>query len=311
MKDFLNSFGLTAKERRGFFVLLVLLGGLLLFPFVRSFFQSSDAVPLPFALVVFSEEREENQNVAVENDVQGLLSGPIAATADRGALFYFDPNDLPVSMWKKLGLSDRQVQVIKNYEAKGGRFYRKEDVQKLYSISDEFYQRIEPYIQIQRSAAVPDAVQADLEVSRPTESERSNRAVPVLIDINRADTAEWQRLRGIGPAFSNRIVRFRDALGGFHAVEQLQEVYGLSEELYQQIAPYLISDNYAVNKIKVNTANKELLMSHPYISPKQADAIVKYRDQHGPYDSLEEMRKIIVLDDGFLRKIEAYLDFET
>src|SRR5690606_10593866 len=60
----------------------------------------------------------------------------------------FDPNNLPAEEWRKMGFSENQVKVIKNYEAKGGKFYTKKDVAKIYSISDEEYARIEPYIRI-------------------------------------------------------------------------------------------------------------------------------------------------------------------
>lgn len=61
----------------------------------------------------------------------------------------------------------------------------------------------------------------------------------VRIDINRADTSEWKRLRGIGSVLSKRIVKYRDKCGGFKSVEQLRKIYGLSEETYQSILPHL------------------------------------------------------------------------
>lgn len=302
MKKVLDSFGLTTKEKRGFFIVLILLGLLLIFPFLRLLFQSLDTTPLPYALVTFAEAEENAHEDNRDDEPYGLLS-TTASIAPVGELFYFDPNHLSVSSWKRLGLSDRQIQVIKNYESKGGKFYTKEDVKKLYSISDEFYRRIEPYIQISNPR-----LEQSVEGSETRQPE--GRKEIVKIDINSADTADWKQLRGIGPVFANRIVRFRDALGGFHRVEQLQEVYGLSEELYAQIVPFLTLEAHSFHKIKINTADKNQLQKHPYISAKQADIIVKYRHQHGPYSSLEEMQKIIVLDDDFLRKIEPYLDFD-
>ncbi len=61
----------------------------------------------------------------------------------------------------------------------------------------------------------------------------------VRIEINRADTTEWKRLRGIGTVLSARIVKYRTKIGGFKSVEQLQKIYGLSEETYQSILPHL------------------------------------------------------------------------
>lgn len=308
MRKFLDSFRLTTREKRGFFLVLIMLGLLLVFPLIRSFVQSSDQTPLPYTLIAFAEAEESVHPADRESESYGLIVGG-TVTATVGELFYFDPNNLPVASWKKLGLSDRQIQVIKNYESKGGKFYKKEDVKKLYSISDEFYQRIEPYIQMS-SANVGGPREYAEDVVRTDEAVRFKRREIPIIDINQADTSSWRQLRGIGPVFAERIVRFRDGLGGFHRVDQLQEVYGLSDELYQQILPFLTVGDYGINKIKINTVDKDQLQKHPYISPRQAAIIIKYRHQHGSYPSLEEMRKIIVLDDDFLRKIEPYLDFD-
>ena len=47
-------------------------------------------------------------------------------------LFTFNPNTLETEGWRKLGLSERQAKTIMNYRSKGGRFYKKEDLKKIY-----------------------------------------------------------------------------------------------------------------------------------------------------------------------------------
>jgi competence ComEA-like helix-hairpin-helix protein len=87
--------------------------------------------------------------------------------------------------------------------------------------------------------------------SRPSSQTRLEKSFPrfnyntVRIDINRADTTEWKRLKGIGSVLSKRIVKYRDKCGGFKSIEQLRKIYGLSEETYQSILPHLKMDSVA------------------------------------------------------------------
>jgi competence ComEA-like helix-hairpin-helix protein len=129
------------------------------------------------------------------------------------------------------------------------------------------------------------------------------------IDINLADSSEFMKLKGIGPVFSNRIIKFRDALGGFVKTEQLSEIYGLPEETYHHIFPKLTVDRSDVKLLKINVISVSELSKHPYVTYKQAQTIINYRSQHGAFDRVEDLVKIHSLDEDFFRKIEFYLDF--
>src|SRR6185436_20186515 len=60
--------------------------------------------------------------------------------------FVFNPNNLPDSLWQKLGIRERVIRTIKKYESKGGRFYKKEDLKKIYGFHQEDYERLEAFI---------------------------------------------------------------------------------------------------------------------------------------------------------------------
>ncbi|HLS37651.1 MAG TPA: helix-hairpin-helix domain-containing protein, partial [Sphingobacterium bovisgrunnientis] len=141
--------------------------------------------------------------------------------------FTFDPNTATANQWDKLGLSPKQIQVILNYRSKGGKFYKKEDLRKIYSISEKDYNRLESYITI---STADDKPKKSFETSAYEKREVKSIARP--ISINTADTSELKQLKGIGSVLAARIVKFRDALGGFHSVNQIQEVYGISEETF-------------------------------------------------------------------------------
>src|SRR5579859_1381616 len=91
---------------------------------------------------------DENDSAISENNssTEAKPKSFQAKATQPSELFQFNPNNLPEEDWKRLGFSDRQIRVIKNYESKGGKFRSKDDVKKMYSISEKEYERIEPYI---------------------------------------------------------------------------------------------------------------------------------------------------------------------
>jgi len=224
--------------------------------------------------------------------------------------FTFDPNGLAIADWKRLGLSDGQIRVIKNYEAKGGAFRKKEDLKNIYSLSDKDYVRLEPYIQIRprESARSASTMPEDTQLAGADGKSAALNATPRLsIELNTTDSVELQRLPGIGSVFASRIVRLRDRLGGFHHISQLMDVYGVDTARFEGLKEYIYVDSSRLKKISINSADYERLRSHPFISPKLANAMVQYRKQHGPYQSLSDLLQIAIIDESIFRKIVPYL----
>lgn len=305
MKKFFQYFGFNQIEQRGFLVLSALLILILFVPYFFKKLNSSEETQ--YELVYFEESSKANENAesdyskAVHYSDNHLRS----PKKDNISYFSFDPNQLDDSSWKKLGFTDSQIKVIKNYEAKGGRFYKKEDVAKIYVISTEDYKRIESYIVINNKKNENPEVSKSDKATKPTAAYK-----PLTIDINLADTSEWKVLKGIGSVLSKRIVKYRESLGGFYSVEQVREVYGLPIETFESIKANLDSpNNYMVKKININTSPVDELSKHPYINKKLAQTIVNYRTQHGDFKSFESLSQIQSLDHNFLRKIEHYLEY--
>lgn len=226
----------------------------------------------------------------------------------KATYFEFDPNGLPVVLWRKLGLSDRQIKVLKNYESKGGKFYRKEDVQKMYSISAVEYALLEPYIVIKSN--YPDRKFKDGKEGQFSKKGQYLADKPaIVVELNAADSTSLETIRGIGPAFSSRIVRYKNRLGGFYRKEQLREIYGMDSIKYAELADQVKVDASAIQKINVNTATFDELKKHPYLSYKQMNAIIQYRKQHGGYTSITDLKKVAILNEATLSKIEPYLSY--
>ena len=131
------------------------------------------------------------------------------------------------------------------------------------------------------------------------------------IELNNADTADLQRIYGIGPTFAQRIVRYRTQLGGYVRKEQLREVFGMTEERYQAVAPQVEVDSRAARKIDINHATLYELRSHPYLDYYQARAIMEWRQKGNLIGNLSDLGKVNLMDDSTLQRLEDYLLYDT
>jgi len=225
----------------------------------------------------------------------------------KGELFYFDPNTLSAAGWKKLGLRDKTIGTIQNYLSKGGKFRKPEDLQRIYGLFPNEYERIAPYIKIE--AATGTTGYKDFSNNNYTEAAPPKTYSPrySVIDINTADTTAFIALPGIGSKLAFRIVNFRDKLGGFYSVNQIGETFGLSDSTFQKIKQWLKLENTFLRKLNINTATVDELKMHPYIKYSLANPIVAYRNQHGPFTKLEDLKNVMVVTDEIYNKIAPYL----
>jgi len=156
--------------------------------------------------------------------------------------------------------------------------------------------------------------QADLKKAPPPAKKHITFSRPrqsvITIDINRADSAAWESLKGIGPVLAARIIRFRDKLGGFYAISQIRETYGLPDSTFNKIQPYLRLNAVSLKKLDLNSADEQTLAQHPYIRYKLARLIVLYRSNNGPFSQPADLLGIPLVDDSIYRKIEHYIKTE-
>jgi competence protein ComEA len=234
----------------------------------------------------FSQFNEDNSSAyQYDRPNKNHYSKPI------GELFYFDPNTLPNEGWQKLGLRDKTISTIQNYVSKGGKFRKPEDLQKIYGLFPNEFERIAPYIKIE-SAGEKNGNKYYAEKT-PDENQPPKTYAPryAIVDINSADTTALIALPGIGSKLATRIIAFRDKLGGFYSVTQVGETFGLPDSVFQKIKQYL----------------KLELKVHPYIRYSLANPIVAYRNEHGPFAKVEDIKKVMVVTDEIFLKVSPYL----
>jgi competence protein ComEA len=217
----------------------------------------------------------------------------------KGELFYFDPNTLDEAGWQKLGVRDKTIATIKNYLSKGGKFYQPEDIKKIWGIDEKVADKMIPYIQIEKKEYVNNYHE------RPAYEKKTY--TPSTVDINVADTTAFIALPGIGSKLAQRIITFRDKLGGFYKIEQVGETFGLADSTFQKIKPRLILSNVSIKHIDINTATIDELKTHPYIRYVIGNAIIQYRTQHGRFSSVNDVKKIMTITEDIFNKMLPYL----
>lgn len=195
--------------------------------------------------------------------------------------FEFDPNTVTLEELVRLGLSPAQAETIEHYREKGGKFRRKEDFKKMYTVSDSLYRRLEPFIRIEKK----------------------------MVELNGADSAALVSLRGIGAYYANKIIEYRETLGGFVDCAQMMEIQGIDSTRFEGFAQDITVDTAAVRKLDLWHSEEAALARHPYLGQRGAGAIVRFRSV---YDSTlwnpEQLRKEHVIDEKNYEKLKKYIE---
>jgi competence protein ComEA len=287
-------FTLNVRERRAMLLLLFL---------IIIFFIAPHLIPK----IVKLTAEETKLNVSTKKD-SGSFKQHFSREKDFGRsrelsekknpirLYPFDPNTLSVDEWIAFGVRENTAQTIKRYLQKGGHFNKPEDLRKIWGLSVQLANQLIPYVQISRS--VEREKKEQFNIKSPAAKQ---------IDVNAASQEEWESLRGIGPGMANRIIKFRDKLGGFISIGQVGQTYGLPDSTFQQIKGRLHIGVTPVRLLNINQLSAEELSKHPYIHYKAARAIVQYREQHGKYHSADEIKKIESLTSDVLLRLEPYI----
>ncbi|MBS1581948.1 MAG: helix-hairpin-helix domain-containing protein [Bacteroidetes bacterium] len=234
-------------------------------------------------------------------------------------LFAFDPNGLATSEWVKLGLSERQAEAVHRFEEHGGRFRTKRDLARMRVVDPALFAQWEPYIQLPDSlpkeGRIPYAERSGSQWDKEGQrKDRSDRAEGygrlALVEINTADTVRLVQLPGIGPAFARGIVKYRERLGGFLDLDQLDEVYVLRDkpEARERLKRLFVLDTSAVRRHALNRFTADELGPHPYAGWKVAKALVAYRQQHGPFARVADIKGCALVTDSVYRRLAPYLE---
>ena len=217
--------------------------------------------------------------VEVENEV-------LQSTCDT----IIDPNNCSYDDLLKVGFSSRQAKSCVAFVKKGGRFYKKEDLLKIYTISKDDYERVQKFIHINNVSFKKNETK-----KKERELHKDVPSVKISVAINSCDSADLMRLPKVGMFRARKIIEQRDKLGGFYSCEQLYAIYSIDSALVQELKPYIIIDTAQIKKINLNTATFKEMVKHPLISYEQTKDIMNYRRIVGTIKNVEELRKNNIL----------------
>ncbi|MBK6836754.1 MAG: helix-hairpin-helix domain-containing protein [Bacteroidetes bacterium] len=237
-------FGFNKRERNGLIILSAIVLILFIVRLILPSFSKQQEV-----LLTKVEPKAKEEIVEVKQDSS---SPQVVEKAKRDSirvneLFPFDPNTVSVEDAVKLGFSKKTAQTLEKYRSKGGKFKSKEDLKKLYGVSEKLYAKIESYVLIEVKAK-PEFAKTTSKYEKPSAKQ---------IDINTADSLELLSLPMVGPATAKKILKFRNSLGGFYSIEQLRELYGMKDSVFTIIQPRLVLSSASVKKLNVNTLSYE------------------------------------------------------
>lgn len=126
------------------------------------------------------------------------------------------------------------------------------------------------------------------------------------IDVNSADTVELKKIPGIGSGIAGSIVRYRERLGGFYALNQLEEVKHVTPDLLK----WFKLENDSIRKVEINKAGLDKLRAHPYLNFYQAKIIIEHRRKKGPIKSLSQLALYEEFAEKDLNRLSAYISFD-
>lgn len=208
----------------------------------------------------------------------------------RAGKFLFNPNEATEAELVSLGLNRFQCSNLISYRNKGGRFIRNEDLLKVYGVDSALYRELEKWIDLGPEPAKPEV-----------------KEIPTPIELNMADSAVLTTLPGVGAVYASRIIRFREALGGFYSILQIMEVWGMTEDHFRKFSPQITVDSTLIRPLRINFSDVSTLSRHPYITNSQARMIVNIRSSEGPIRGIDVLVEKKVFDEEAMKKISHYL----
>ncbi len=294
-------FSLSNNEQRGIIGLLLII--LFVFGGSRAYFMWQLPREIPqdnTALIALLENKSTEDELKWQDNPE---------VEEATVFFNFDPNSASKEDLLALGLKESVAATLLNFRSQGGKFYKKEDLKKVYGISEAFYEKVEDYILIPQETFKHDNANSKTEKAAKFQEQIPVPIEKIYLNLNAVDSASLTSIKGVGPAYASRIIKYKKLLGGFRMNEQLLEVYGITPEVYEGIKNQVFVAG-PVTQIPVNTATWYELKNHPYISSEMANILLNYKKAHGSIENFHFLLESKLVTEEEFNKIIPYLSIE-
>lgn len=287
LNPFKDFFHYSRSERRGTVVLLIIIGVLIAWYFVRGFF--ADSSKTDFSLY--------NEEIAAFHNQSKIK----ANKKDSIQYFLFNPNEIGVDQWKQLGFSEKQAASIEKYKNAGATFKIKSDMQKLFMVDEQKYLELEPFIDLPEALTYEDDYQ--------DYGYEGKEVKKFIVILRKSQVPIYDGFEGLDSLYYTK--RDQEYWYCILPFENVQEA-----EAYQTKSEFMLSTVQEVNSLKgfypikhkeekkfekelvivdINTADTLEFSKISGIGFGYARRIIKYREQLGGFITIDQMKEVYKL----------------
>jgi len=285
-------FKFSREQRSGIFVLFTIIIALQILYFFVDFSSVTASSP------------EKEKWLSLQTEIDSLKQDKLNYVPK---VYPFNPNFITDYKGYKLGMSVSEIDRLLAFRKQNKYVNSPQEFQAVTQVSDSLLSVISPYFKF------PDWVKNKKEFKdfkKYDNTAFAKKEKLVIIDINHATQEDLIKIYGIGEAISLRILKFKESLGGFVSMEQMNDIWGLSPEVIENLNTHFkISAVPTVKKIDINNASMKELASFPYFKYPISKNIVTYRSMNGDIKNSEDLTKINGLSIEKAKIIALYLDF--
>ena len=276
--NFKSHFTFSNQQRNGIFLLLLLIIIIQLFIHFGSEY-------------VFKTEVVSTQNnkelLAFINQIDSLKK--VEVENRKPKIYPFNPNFITDYKGYTLGMSQDEINRLLEFRKQDNWINSTTQFQKVTKVSDSLLNQISPYFKFPDWITNPKPKKYTQNFSAKAKEKTSEQK----IDINIATASQLQKVYGVGEALSARIIKYRTKINGFYDLVELTEVYGLSPEVIGNIKQHFnIKTPRVINKIPLNKATRDQLVTIKYIDYEVAYSIIEQRTLRDGFSSLEDLKKV-------------------
>ncbi|MBD3864234.1 ComEA family DNA-binding protein [Olleya marilimosa] len=273
-----SHFQFSKQQRSGIFLLLLII------LFVQGFYH----FVLPKLLDTDLDFASNDANVsALIKQIDSLKA--IQLEKRKPKIYPFNPNFITDYKGYTLGLSNQEIDRLLAFRKQDKWINSVKQFQEITMVSDSVLDKISPYFKFPDWVTNPKPKQTNFK----TGYSKTVKTEAQKLDLNSATAIQLQKVYGVGPSYSERIIKFRNKINGFHSFIELQQVYGLTPEVIQNIkADFTLKTPRAITKIALNTATKEQLVTIKYIDYEIAHNIIEERTLRDGFKSIDELTKV-------------------
>tara|TARA_R110000868_G_scaffold30589_1_gene112874 strand:- start:2863 stop:3768 length:906 start_codon:yes stop_codon:yes gene_type:complete len=299
MKKFKSHFKFNKQERSGIFFLLLIIVVLQITYFLFTSLTSGN---------VSLQNFHENQGL--QSQIEVLKQS--AFKKDTFKIYSFNPNFITDYKGYTLGMSLEEINRLHDYRATNAYVNSNQEFQEITLISDSLLQLISPYFKYpewvkNKRSNFSSGTDAKSRYLSKTEIKKLKQTKEVR-DLNLVTAIDLKSIYGIGDKLAARIIKFRDKLGGFLVVDQLNDVYGLELEVADRVKEkFRVLTTPQVVKININESSALEISKLVYLNYTVSKNIVRYREENNGIQSFDELIKIEDFPSEKINRISLYL----